>query len=156
MPFGLTNALAAFVYLMDRIFQLFLDHCIIVFVDDMLLYARGNKVHKEHLRNLLRILRGKALYAKSIKCEFLLNEVVFLGHVISTKGISVDPKKVEVVVKWKISMAKIELRCVLGMAGYYKGLKERFFRIATPLTKLIQGNVTFELGEDFERSFQEL
>ena len=99
MPFGLTNAPAAFMELMNRIFQPLLDICVIVFIDDILVYSRSNQEHEEHLRNVLSILREKKLYAKFNKYELWLNEVAFLGYVISGKGISVDPKKVEAVVK---------------------------------------------------------
>lgn len=78
MSFGLTNAHAAFMYLMDRIFQPLLDHCIIAFVDDILLYGRGKRVHKEHLRNVLSILREKKLYKKSINCEFFVERSCLL------------------------------------------------------------------------------
>ncbi|CAL9095376.1 unnamed protein product, partial [Musa textilis] len=82
MPFGLTNAPAAFMELMNRIFQPLLDDCVIVFIDDILVYSKSNQEHEEHLRNVLSILREKKLYAKFSKCEFWLKEIAFLGHVI--------------------------------------------------------------------------
>ena len=98
MPFGLNNAPAAFMELMNRIFQPLLDDCVIVFIDDILVYSRSNQEHDKHLRDVLSILREKKLYAKFSKCEFWLKEIAFLGHVISGKGIFVYPKKVEAVV----------------------------------------------------------
>ena len=102
MSFGLTNAPAAFMELMNRIFQPLLDICVIVFIDDILVYSKSNQEHEEHLRDVLSILREKKLHAKFSKCEFWLNEVAFLGHVISGKGISVDPRKIEAVVEWEV------------------------------------------------------
>ena len=102
MPFGLTNAPVAFMELMNRIFQPLLDNCVIVFIDDILVYSRSNQEHDKHLRDVLSILREKKLYAKFSKCEFWLKEIAFLGHVISGKGISVDPKKVEAIVNWEV------------------------------------------------------
>ena len=143
MSFGLTNAPAAFMELMNRIFQLLLDGCVIVFIDDILVYSRSNQEHEEHLRNVLSILREKKLYAKFSKCEFWLNEVAFLGHVISGKGISVDPKKVETVVEWDVQTNVTKVRSLLGMAGYYRRFVEGFSQISQPLTNLTKKNVKF-------------
>ena len=101
MPFGLTNAPAAFMALMNRVFQPYLDKFVIVFIDDILVYSRSKEEHEQHLRIVLQILREKQLYAKLSKCEFWLDHVVFLGHVVSGQGIEVDPKKIEAVVKWE-------------------------------------------------------
>ncbi|KAL0553582.1 hypothetical protein IC582_007482 [Cucumis melo] len=98
MPFGLTNAPAVFMDLMNRIFHRYLDQFVIVFIDDILVYSVDRESHEEHLRIVLQTLREKQLYAKFSKCEFWLEQVVFLGHVVSAKGVSVDPQKVEAIV----------------------------------------------------------
>ena len=87
MPFGLTNAPAAFMALMNKVFQPYLDQFVIVFIDDILIYSRNKEEHGNHLRTVLQTLREKQLYAKLSKCEFWLNQVMFLGHVISKQGI---------------------------------------------------------------------
>ena len=97
MPFGLTNTPVTFMDMMNRVFKDFLDSFIIVFIDDILIYSRSREEHMEHLRIVLRILKEKQLYAKFKKCEFWLEKVIFLGHVVSGNGISVDPAKVEAV-----------------------------------------------------------
>ena len=97
MPFGLTNAPAAFMDLMNMVFNPYLDTFVIVFIDDILVYSRSEEEHAEHLRIVLQTLRDKQLYAKFSKCEFWLEEVVFLGHVISAEGVYVDPKKIEAI-----------------------------------------------------------
>ena len=97
MPFGLMNAPAAFMDLMHRVFQLYLDQFVVVFVDDILNYSQSEEEHEDHLRVVLQLLRDHRLYAKFSKCEFWLAEVRFLGHVVSASGVSVDPEKVEVV-----------------------------------------------------------
>ena len=91
MPFGLTNAPATFMDLMNMIFHPYLDRFVIVFIDEILIYLGSKKDHEEHLRVVLQILRENQLYAKFSKCQFWLDSVTFLGHVISTKGVSVDP-----------------------------------------------------------------
>ena len=101
MPFGLTNALAAFMDLMHRVFQPYLDHFVVVFVDDILIYSQSEWEHECHLRIVLQLLRDHQLYAKFSKGEFWLTEVRFLGHVVSAPGVSVDLEKVEAVMHWE-------------------------------------------------------
>ena len=83
MPFGLMNAPAAFMDLMNRVFQPYLDLFVVVFVDDILIYSQSEVEHEDHLRILLQPLRDHQLYAKFSKCKFWLAEVGFLGHVVS-------------------------------------------------------------------------
>ena len=97
MPFGLTNALAAFIDLMHRVFQPYLDQFVVVYVDDILIYSKIEEEHEDYLRIILQALRGHKLYIKFSKCEFWLTEVKFLGHVVSASGVSVHPEKVEAV-----------------------------------------------------------
>ena len=97
MPFGVTNAPAVFMDYMNRIFRPWLDKFVGVFIDDILIYSRTREEHADHLRVVLKILRDHQLYGKLSKCEFWLEEVQFLGHVISAKGIAVDPAKIEIV-----------------------------------------------------------
>ncbi|GJU05910.1 retrotransposon protein, putative, ty3-gypsy subclass [Tanacetum coccineum] len=100
MPFGLTNAPAVFMDLMNRIFHEYLDKFVIVFIDDILVYSKSEEEHEQHLRIVLEILRQKKLYAKFSKCEFWLQQVAFLGHIVSADGIIMDPSKVEAITKW--------------------------------------------------------
>ena len=156
MPFGLTNAPAVFMDLMNRVFHEYLDRFVIVFIDDILVYSKSQEEHEEHLRMVLQILRDKKLYAKLKKCEFWLNQVVFLGHVISRDGITVDPSKIEAVVNWAVPTNVSEVRSFLGLAGYYRRFVEGFSSIATPLTRLTRKHAKFDWTEECERSFQEL
>ena len=118
MPFGLTNAPAAFMDLMNRVFNPYLDKFVIVFIVDIQVYLGSPEEHAEHLRTVLQILRERQLYAKFSKCQFWLDKVAFLGHVISVEGVSVDPKKIEAVVNWKPPKNVSEVRSFLGLAGY--------------------------------------
>ena len=95
MPFGLTNALAAFMNLMHRVFQPYLDQFVVVFVDDILIYSQSKWEHEYHLRIVLQLLRDHQLYAKFSKYEFYLTEGRFLGHVMLASGVLVDLEKVE-------------------------------------------------------------
>ena len=118
MPFRLTNAPAAFMDLMHRIFQPYLNQCVVVFVDDILIYSQSEWEHEYHLRIVLQSLRDHKLYAKFSKCEFWLTEVRFLGHVVSASGVSVDPEKVEAVMSWERPKSVFEIRSFLGLAEY--------------------------------------
>uniref|UniRef100_A0A2N9FVM9 RNA-directed DNA polymerase n=1 Tax=Fagus sylvatica TaxID=28930 RepID=A0A2N9FVM9_FAGSY len=146
----------SFMDLMNRVFKPFLDQFVVVFIDDILIYSKSKEDHERHLRLVLQVLKEKKLYAKLKKCEFWLDSVAFLGHVISKDGISVDPKKVEAVVEWNRPNNVTEIRSFLGLAGYYRRFVEGFSRLAVPLTRLTQKGVKFEWSEECEQSFQEL
>ncbi|KAK5845897.1 hypothetical protein PVK06_002140 [Gossypium arboreum] len=156
MPFGLTNTPAAFMDLMNRVFQPFLDRFVVVFIDDILVYSETKAKHDEHLRTVLQVLREKELYAKFSKCEFWLREVTFLGHVVSAEGISVDPRKIESILEWKPPRSVSEIRSFLGLAGYYRRFVEGFSVIAAPLTKLIRKGVPFVWTEKQQEAFERL
>jgi hypothetical protein len=119
MSFGLTNAPTYFMYLMNKAFMDYLDKFVVVFIDDMLIYSKTEEEHEEHLRLVLKKLREHQLYAKFSKCDFWLEEVSFLGHIITDGGISVDPVKVEDVLKWEPPRTVKEIRSFLGLVGYY-------------------------------------
>ena len=87
MPFGLTNASTAFMDLMNRVFRSHVDQFVVVFIDDILLYSKDRENHDTHLWVVLKTLRKEQLYAKLSKCEFWLNEVSFLRHIVPKEGI---------------------------------------------------------------------
>ena len=156
MPFGLTNAPDVFMDLMNRIFQPYLDQFVIVFIDDILIYSGSKEDHEEHLRVVLQILRENQLYAKFSKCQFWLNSVAFLGHVISAEGVYVDPQKIEAIVNWKPPTNVTEIRSFLGLAGYYRKFVDGFSKLATPLNKLTKKGEKFVWTEACQQSFDEL
>ncbi|KAG8486371.1 hypothetical protein CXB51_019815 [Gossypium anomalum] len=156
MPFGLTNAPAAFMDLMNQIFQSYLDRFVVVFIDDILVYSKTESEHAQHLRIVLQTLREKQLHAKFSKCEFWLYEVGFLGHIVSAEGIRVDPSKVSAVVNWKTPKNVTEVRSFLGLAGYYRRFVKNFSMIASPMTRLLQKNVEFVWSDECQQSFDQL
>ncbi|GKE18774.1 hypothetical protein Tco_1426351 [Tanacetum coccineum] len=123
MPFGLTNAP------MDK------------------------KEHEEHLKAILELLKKEKLYAKFSKCEFWIPKVQFLGHVIDSRGIHVDPTKIESIKDWASPKTQTEIRQFLGLAGYYRRFIEGFSKIAKSITKLTQKGVKFDWGEKEENAF---
>ncbi|GJS13751.1 reverse transcriptase domain-containing protein [Tanacetum coccineum] len=154
MPFGLTNAPAVFMDLMNRVCKPYLDKFVIVFIDDILIYSKNKKEHKEHLKQILELLKKEELYAKFSKCEFWIPKVQFLGHVIDSEGIHVDPAKIESIKDWTSPKSPTEIRQFLGLAGYYRRFIEGFSKIAKPMTKLTQKKVKFEWGDKQEAAFQ--
>ena len=118
MPFRLTNAPAALMDLMHRVFQPYLDQFVVVFVDDILIYSKSEEEHEDHLRVVLQVLRDHHLHAKFSKCEFLLVEMKFLGHVVSASGVSVDLEKVEAVMSCERPKSVFEIHSFLGLALY--------------------------------------
>ena len=152
--FGLTNAPAVFMDLMNRVCKPYLDKFVIVFIDDILIYSRSKEEHAEHLTNILELLKKEQLYAKFSKCDFWIEKVQFLGHVIDSKGIHVDPAKIEAVKNWASPTNPTEIRQFLGLAGYYRRFIEGFSKIAKPLTELTQKKKKFDWGKEQESSFQ--
>ncbi|GJZ03768.1 putative reverse transcriptase domain-containing protein [Tanacetum coccineum] len=124
MPFGLTNA------------------------------PTDEKEHEEHLKAILELLKKEKLYAKFSKCEFWIPKVQFLGHVIDSRGIHVDPAKIESIKDWASPKTPTEIRQFLGLAGYYRRFIEGFSKIAKSMTKLTQKGIKFDWGEKEENAFQ--
>ena len=156
MPFGLTNAPTAFMDLMHRISQPYLDQFVVVFVDDILIYSQSGWEHEYYLRIILQLLRDHQLYAKFIKCESWLTEVRFLGHMVSASGVLVDLEKVEAVMSWEMPKSVFEIRSFLGLTGYYRRYIEDFSRIVAPMTRLTRKEVKFDWDDRCEEAFQEL
>ena len=120
------------------------------------MYSRSTEEHKDHLQTVLQTLREKQLNEKFSKCDFWMDQVVFLGHIISRRGIEVDPKKIEAVLKWEPPTNVSEVRSFLGLAGYYRRFVEGFSIIAGPMTKLLRKDVKFLWSDKCQRSFEEL
>jgi hypothetical protein len=147
MSFGLTNAPAYFMCLMNKVFMEYLDKFVVVFVDDILIFSKTEE-HKKHLIMVLEKLRSNQLYAKFSKREFWLTKVAFLGHVISARGVSVDPGKVKDVLNWRPSTNASEIWSFFGLAGYYRRFIKDFSKIAKPMTRLLEKSKDFDWTEE--------
>ena len=129
IPFGLTKAPIVFMDLMNRVFKPYLDQFVVVFIDDILVYSKNKEEHEKHLHVVLQTLRKHQLFARLRKCEFLLDQIYFLGYVVSKDGISANPGKVEAVLSWKRPTIVAEVRSFLGMTGYYRCFIESFSKL---------------------------
>jgi hypothetical protein len=156
VSFGLTNAPAYFMNMMNKVFMDELYKCVVVFIDDILVFSKTAEEHEQHLRIVLRKLRQHRLYAKFSKCEFWMEEVAFLDHVLSAKGVVVDPSKIEAVSRWQSLKSVTEIQSFLGLAGYYRRFIENFSKIAKPMTELLKRNTSYVWSDKCEASFQEL
>jgi hypothetical protein len=156
MSVGLTNAPAYFMYLMNKVFMEYMDKFVVVFIDDILIYSKTEEEHEEHLRCVFQKLKEHQLYPKFSKCDFWLKVVSFLGHIITDGGISVDPAKVEDVLKWEPPRTVKEIRSFLGLAMYYLRLIEGFSKIVKPLTILLEKDRGFKWIDACQDSFEEL
>ena len=143
MSFSLTNAPATFSRLMNSIFMQYLDKFVVVYPDDILIYSKNEEEHAEHLRLVLMKLREHCLYAKFSKCEFWLTEVTYLGHVISTKGIVVNPERVQAVLDWTPPKSVKQVRSFLRLASYCRRFVENFSKVSKPLTELLKKDKKF-------------
>jgi hypothetical protein len=156
MSFGSMNAQAHFMYLMNSIFIPKLDKFVMVFIDDIIIYSRSMEEHEEHLQIVLQRLREHQLYAKFSKCEFWIEEVPFLGHLVSPEGITVDPSKVKEVLEWKPPTTVSEVRSFFGLAGYYHRFIPNFSKIMKPITELLKKGNNYLWSEPCDEAFKHL
>jgi hypothetical protein len=141
---------------MNSIFMAELDKFVVIFIDNILVLSKSKKEHEKHLRIVLQRLCDHQLYAKYSKCEFWLGEVPFLGHVISSEGISVDPSKVRDVLDWKPPMTVHPVHSFLGLAGYYGRFIPNFSKIAKPITDLLKKEEKYVWNAEHDEAFQTL
>ncbi|MCO5587928.1 hypothetical protein L7F22_041881 [Adiantum nelumboides] len=155
MPFGLTNAPATFNRMMERIFRPHRNFTG-VFFDDVIIYSKTIEEHKEHLKVIFQALRDNKLYVNQMKSEFFLQEIQYLGHIISKNGIRMDPAKLEVIKDWPNPRKLHEVRSFIGMCAYYRRFIEKFSLIAGPLHDLTKKNVKCVWTEKRQQAFDTL
>ena len=157
MPFGLTNAPATFMTLMDSVLKPYLGKFVVVFLDDILIYSRTDEEHVDHLRKVFELLRANKLYAKESKCDFFAQKIHYLGHIISSDGIKMEPSKIEAIMNWPPPTNLKEIQVFLGLAGFYRKFVKDYAKVAVPLTNQLKAKGRdFNWGEDQQRSFDKL
>ncbi|KAJ9514002.1 hypothetical protein QJQ45_021113 [Haematococcus lacustris] len=139
--FGLTNAPATFKRMMNNVFKPLINECVLVYIDDILVMSNTPEEHVQHLRQVLQLMRENKFYAKLAKCEFNKTQLAFLGHIVGSKGIAVDPAKVQVVKEWPTPRNLTDLQAFLGLANYFRRFISNFSSLAAPLTNLTSKQV---------------
>ena len=137
---------------MNSFFSKYLDKFVLIFLDDILIYSKNEEEHEEHLRITLQFLREHNLYAKLRKCDFYKDKIHYLGHIISEKGISVDPEKIEAIMNWPTQRNVTDVRSFMGLVGYYKRFIEGFFGVTHSITSLQKKGIKFEWTPRCEES----
>ena len=156
VPFGLCNAPAAFQHLMNDVLREYLDDFVVIYLDDVLIYSKNASEHRRHVRMVLEKLRQAGLYAKPEKCQFSVQEVAFLGYLISPHGIRMDPKKVEAVTSWPIPQSQHDIQVFLGFANFYRKFINEYSRVVSPLTALLKKDVAFRWSPEAQKAFRTL
>jgi len=157
VPFGLSNAPPTFMRAMHNIFHDLLDKILILYLDDILIFSNSEEDHLKHLEQVFMRLRAHKLYAKLSKCEFLMKEISFLGHVLSAGSVAMDPEKISAIKDWKTPNCSSDVRSFIGLAGYYHRFVKDFAEIAAPLYKTMNlDEKKFTWSEVEELSFRKL
>lgn len=154
MPFGLTNAPASFQSLMNQVFSALLRKCVLVFVDDILVYSSTLEKHISDLRDVLMLLQQNQLLVKFSKCSFAKQELEYLGHIIGRNGVATDPSKLSAVVQWPKPKTLKDLRGFLGLTGYYRRFIRHYGILAQPLTHLLKKGILFQWGPEQNQAFE--
>src|ERR1700678_177120 len=136
MPFGLTNAHTVFQHMMNDIFHDLLDVCVIIYIDDILIYSNNQEEHDQHVKIVLERLQEHGLFAKLEKCSFDEDTVEFLGYIVSPQGINMNPKKVEAIMSWATPKSIHDVQSFLGFGNFYSLFIKDFSEITAPLTSL--------------------
>lgn len=156
MPFGLCNAPATFQYLMNSIFQEYLDDFVVVYLDDIMVYSKTYEDHMRHLEIVFNKLQENKLYAKLDKCEFLETSVEYLGHVVGNNSIKPDDRKTKAILDWETPKNSKDVMAFMGLANFYRKFVKDFSKISIPLTSIMGKNTTFKWGSEQEQSFNDI
>jgi len=156
MPFGLCNAPSTFMRMMNDILRPLLDVCVIVFIDDILIYSETEQQHHINVCNVFDLLRQNKLYVKLSKCEFFKQEVEFLGHIVGNGQIKMCPSKVDAILNWPTPTSVTDVRSFLGLCNYYRKFIRGFSTIALPLTDATKNDITFIWASKQQVAFDQL
>ncbi|XP_073354940.1 uncharacterized mitochondrial protein AtMg00860-like [Aegilops tauschii subsp. strangulata] len=156
MPYGLVYAPATFQGVVDTVLKPVLRHGVLAFMDDILIHSEELEEHRQLLKRVLQLLAEKDLKAKMSKCTFAQQEISYLGHVISDKGVATDKSKIQAIQEWPQPQNVKELRGFLGLAGYYRKFVRFFGVLSKPLTEMLKKGAIFVWTPTAEAAFSAL
>ena len=156
LPFGLKNASNSYQMVMNEVFRGMTWKYLMVYIDDILIYSRNFEEHLTHLQNVFDRLKQANLKLHPQKCNFALEKIVYLGHILSKEGIAVDEKKIKAVTEWPIPKTVKDVRAFLGFCGYYRRFVKDFAKIAAPLNNLLKKDTVFLWNAECQAAFQTL
>ncbi|GJP33107.1 hypothetical protein CLOM_g17676, partial [Closterium sp. NIES-68] len=156
MPFGLTNAPSTFQMTMNGVFRELLHKCVIIYLDDILIYSRSREQHLKDLDAVFTLLHKNRLITKGSKCDFLKQELEFWGHVVSTEGVKIDPRKIKTIQEWKPPTNLKELQSFLGFVNYVRRFIPNMAGLSAPLTDRLKDYDCFWWGEKQQAAFDQL
>ena len=156
MPFGLANAPSTFQHYVNDTLRPYLDVFCTAYIDDILIYSDNLSEHRKHVELVLQALRDAGLQLDIDKCEFHKTEVLYLGLIISTSGIRMDPKKIEAVLQWEAPKNLKDIRAFLGFANFYRRFIDSFSQLAKPLVRLTRKDTKFLFDKDCQKAFDTL
>nr|GEU53554.1 transposon Ty3-I Gag-Pol polyprotein isoform X1 [Tanacetum cinerariifolium] len=154
MPFGLSNAPSTFMRVMNHVLKPFLQKCVVVYFDDILVYSRSLEEHCEHLEDVLETLRKEKLYVNLKKCSFATSSVLFLWFVISAEGVMVDRSKVQAIVEWPTPRSIHDVRSFHGLASFYRCFIRNFSSLIALVTECMKAGVKFHWTPEASESFK--
>jgi hypothetical protein len=158
VPMGLTNAPATFQAYINKALRGLVDDFCIVYLDDILVFSRTQEEHDQHLQQICERLRSAELYAKPSKCQFYQREVEFLGFIIGTQGIRMDPRRIQTIKEWEDHPPRSyrDLQVLLGFCNFYRRFIQGYSAIARPLTALLKGSQNGRKSGDFSKDWGSL
>ena len=156
MPFGLMNAPAAFQRFVNTVFADLLDVCVIIYLDDILIYSMDKASHKEHVWEVLQRLHKHGLYAKPEKCEFHTNSTKYLRYQLSPSGLTMSPDKVKTMQDWPEPRKVKNIQSFLGFANFYRRFIDNYSNVITPLTRLTHKGIAWSFSGSCHSTFHKL
>jgi len=156
MPFGLSNAPSAFQRFMNELFSDLLDMCVVIYLDNILIYSDNLSEHKKHVKEVLRHLRANNLFASLGKCVFHCQQVKFLGYVLGPQGVQMDKSKVQTIQDWPTPRHLRDVQAFLGFANFYRRFIRNYSEITVPLIRLTRKSCPWNWSSECEAAFQSL
>ena len=155
MPFGLSNAPSTFMRLMNRVFMPYISRFVVVYFNDILIYSRSEQEHYQHLTEVIRVPEREKLFGNPKKCTFFVEEVIFLGYVVTEDGIKVDNSKIEAIRSWPTPRSIHDVRSFHGLALFYRQFTRDFSTIMALMTEVIKGSI-FRWMPRAQEAFEEV